>query len=415
MRARVATSGPDAVIARDILRGRGCEVSDDGDDPVDVVVVDEWTAETDPVVVAARRGGSRVTVLAELILDGAPRPVVGVTGTAGKTSTCRALEHIVTACGVPVAISSTARSGNAWPDHSLAAHLGAPAPGTVTVAELTSTHLCHMTHVHPDVAVVTSIRPDHLELHGGFDAYVGAKRRLVAELTDDDAVVLPADDAQTIGLLGPVRGVPWAFGAEVSGHGAFARPPAVRLRAPGAECDVATALEGPPLRAALAACAAALALGLHPDRVGAAVTGLGPVSHRQAPRGGPRGITIVDDSMAATPFKVQAALQRFASAPLVVVLGGDDALGGQPVHASPEESDLMAQVLAMAQAEARAVVTFGPARARLEPHVVPTAGADDIAQALEMAIGLCPDGGTVLVSPMFPLTPAEREVAAGLR
>jgi len=119
--------------------------------------------------------------------------------------------------------------------------------------------------------------------------------------------------------------------------------------------------------------------------------------------------------MAATPFKVQAALQRFASAPLVVVLGGDDALGGQPVHASPEESDLMAQVLAMAQAEARAVVTFGPARARLEPHVVPTAGADDIAQALEMAIGLCPDGGTVLVSPMFPLTPAEREVAAGLR
>lgn len=415
MRVRIATSGPDAHVARDILRARGHEVVDGVDDPVDLVVVDEWTAETDPTVLRARAAGCGVTVLAELILDDAPHPVVGVTGTAGKTSTCRALEHVLTACGVPVAISSTARSGNAWPDHSLAAQLDAPEPGTVTVAELTSTHLCHMSHVHPDVAVVTTIRPDHLELHGGIDAYVAAKRRLVAELTDDDAVVLPTDDPQAIALLGPVRGVRWGFGAEPGERGAFAQGTAVQLRSDDAARGVDTTLTGPPLRAALAASAAALALGMHPDQVGDALAGLDPVAHRQVPRPGPRGITIVDDSMAATPMKVQAALERFAANPLVVVLGGDDALGGQPVHASPEESDLMARVLSMAHAEARAVVAFGPARARMVPFVTPSAEADDIAQALEVAIDLCPDGGTVLVSPMFPLTPEQREVAAGTR
>ncbi|MBM3633864.1 MAG: hypothetical protein FJW99_00985 [Actinobacteria bacterium] len=415
VRVRIATSGPDAHVAREILRRKGYEVVDGGDDPVALVVVDEWTAETDPTVLQARAEGCGVTVLAELILDGVPRPVVGVTGSAGKTSTCRALEHILTACGVPVAISSTARSGNAWPDHSLAAQLNAPVPGTVTVAELTSTHLCHMDHVHPDVAVVTTIRPDHLELHGGLDAYVAAKRRLVADLADDDAVVLPTDDPQAIALLGPVRGTRWGFGAEPAERGAFSQGTGVHLRSGDATREADTALTGPPLRAALAASAAALALGMHPDHVGDALADLKPVAHRQAPRRGPRGITIVDDSMAATPMKVQAALERFAAEPLVVVLGGDDAAGGQPVHASPEESDLMARVLLMAQASARAVVTFGPARARMAARVVPAAQADDIAQALEVAIGLCPDGGTVLVSPMFPLTPEEREAAGGER
>lgn len=75
----------------------------------------------------------------------------------------------------------------------------------------------------------------------------------------------------------------------------------------------------------------------------------------------------------------------------------------------------MARVLSMAHAGARAVVAFGPARARMAPFVTPSAEADGIAHALEKAIELCPDGGTVLVSPMFPLTPEQREVAAGTR
>ena len=419
MRARIATSGPDARAAEEILQEQGCALVGAADSPIDLLVVDEWTAETDAAVVAARRSGTRVTVLGELILEHAPRPIVGVTGTAGKTSTCRALESILRECGLRVNISSTARSGNAWPDHSLAGQLRTPAPGAITIAELTSTHLCHMTHVHPDVAVVTTIRPDHVELHGSLEAYVAAKRKLIAELGEADAVVLPADDPQTLAALGRSRGTHWWFGVAGDGgtgdgrSGAFGVAGGIHLRAPDGEARRPTALEGPPLRAALAAAAAALALGVAPHEVARGIGMLPVVAHRQAARQGPRGITIVDDTMAATPLKVQAAVERFAGPGLVVVVGGDDALAGSPVHSSPEEQALLAEALQAVRDSAGAVVAFGPARERILPHLSPDAVADGIGDAVAVATDLCPDGGTVLVSPMFPLTPQEREAAAG--
>lgn len=411
MRARIATSGPDARAAEAILREQGFDICDAPD--ADLLVVDEWTPETAPIVEAARDVGLRVTVLAELLLHRAPGPVVGVTGTAGKTSTCRALEQILAACGVPVAISSTARSGNAWPDHSLVDQFVAARPGTVTVAELTSTHLCHMNDVHPDVAVVTMIRPDHVELHGSLEAYVAAKRRMVGELIESDAVILPTDDPGTLAALGPAPGRRWGFGATDDGTGAFGVPGGIVLRDDDSECTCPTELDGPLLRAALAACAAAMALGVAPAEVAGAIRALGEVAHRQARRPGPRGITIVDDSMAATPLKVHAAVRRFAGPDLVLVLGGDDALSGAPVHSSADEQALLRDSLVAARAATRAIVAFGPARARVRPHVEVDAEADDLAHALAAAIDLCPDGGTVLVSPMFPLTPADRELAAG--
>ena len=400
-------------MAERLLADRGHVVVRDPSAPADMLVVDEWTSETDAAVLAARAEGIMVTVLAEMILDDLPHPVVGVTGTAGKTSTCRALEQILRACGRPVAISATARSGNAWPDHSLVDQLAVAEADTVVIAELTSTHLCHMSSVHPDVAVVTTIRPDHVELHGGIEAYVAAKRRLVAELAADDRVVLPTDDPETIRLLGPVEGQRWGFGGVNTGPGAYAVDGGALLVSTGAEAYVPTALEGPLLRCGLAAASAALALGIDADEVGAGLREIRPVGHRQAPRRGPRGITIVDDTMAATPVKVRAAIERFGGPGLVLVLGGDDALAGAPVHSSPEEEAMLAETLALARQRTATIVAFGPARRRILPHLAVDVGADDIDAALAIAIDACPDGGTVLVSPMFPLTPAEREVAAG--
>ena len=59
------------------------------------------------------------------------------------------------------------------------------------------------------------------------------------------------------------------------------------------------------------------------------------------------------------------------------------------------------------------VVAFGPARGRVAASVRPDAEADDIGDALTAALAACPDGGTVLVSPMFPMDPADRRLVAG--
>ena len=82
------------------------------DDPAhaSVVVVDEWTAEHDPSVRRAHADGRRVTTLADLIIDRLSGPWIGVTGTAGKSSTCHALESILQTTGRhPVRVTRPAR------------------------------------------------------------------------------------------------------------------------------------------------------------------------------------------------------------------------------------------------------------------------------------------------------------------
>lgn len=403
----------DARAARAELARRGIRESA-GDEPYDLLVVDEWTAEGDPAVQAARRDGIPVTVLAELVLERALGPVVGVTGTAGKTSTCRALEWILRQAGRAVAISSTARSANAWPDHSLAGGCGSD---VVTIAELTSTHLCHMRSVHPDVAVVTTIRPDHVELHGSVEAYVEAKRRLVEHLTADDVLVLPCDDPATVHAIGarPARtawfGVPDGASA-LPGAGAFAVGSDLLLRWNGQEAHCAPPVRGTALRAAMAAAAAAMAMGVPPARAARAMAGMPPVAHRMRATSGPRGIRLVDDTMAATPLKGLAAVQSLDAGDVVLVVGGNDAPEGVAVHASPEEAEQLSMALREGRRRARTLVAFGPASARVARHVTVDVEAPDVLGALDAAIAACPDGGTVLVSPMFPMRPGEREAVS---
>jgi UDP-N-acetylmuramoylalanine-D-glutamate ligase len=124
---------------------------------------------------------------------------------------------------------------------------------------------------------------------------------------------------------------------------------------------------------------------------------------------GPRGVTVIDDTMAATPLKVAAAAREAPPGPVVAVLGGDDALGGAPVHASDEERRALADALHAVRARADTVVAFGPARRRIGGAITIDHIADDIDGAVSRALEACPDGGTVLVSPMFPMRPDERE------
>ncbi len=416
MRARLRLGDPaDARAAAALLVAAGYRVLGQTDPaPADLLVVDEWTPEDAPSVQAARLVGTRVTVLAELVLAGAPRPLVAVTGTAGKTSTCRALEDILRASGHEVVISSTARANNAWPDHSLA---GPAHAGAVTVAEMTSTHLCHMGSVHPDVAVITMIRPDHVEMHGSLDRYLAAKRKVVAHLIPGDAVVLPVDDPETCVALGPITAAVWGFGVSHSARqpGAFAVGGQVVLDDGRAREYCPAPASGPALRAALAAGAAALSLGLAPTDVAHAMSSIRPVPHRIHRLVGPGGVTLVDDTMAATPLKALAAITEFGTRDLVLVVGGDDAPAGVRVHAAPEEEAVLARALGAARDAARLLVAFGPASDRVRAHVRPDVVTNDINEAMDVALGAAASTGAhVLVSPMFPLTTQDRDHVASL-
>ena len=192
----------------------------------DEAFLDVWTPEVAPRVARLRGAGCRVRCLGDLVVERASIPTIGITGTAGKTTTAAFLVQLLRLAGVEAHASTTARAGNLWPTAEL---LPVPATG-VLVLELTSSHLCFM-HRSPAVAVITCFWPDHLELHGTLERYRAAKKRIVLEQSADDAVVANEDDEGAVSIATGSAGRRFGFsaGGEVD-RGAFVRGASIVLR-----------------------------------------------------------------------------------------------------------------------------------------------------------------------------------------
>ena len=141
----------------------------------DEAFLDVWTPEVAPRVARLRAAGAASAASATSCSNERAVPTIGVTGTAGKTTTAAFLVQLLRKAGVEVHASTTARAGNLWPTAEL---LAVPDAGVV-VLELTSSHLCFTTH-SPSIAVITCFWPDHLELHGSLERYRAAKEAIVA-------------------------------------------------------------------------------------------------------------------------------------------------------------------------------------------------------------------------------------------
>jgi UDP-N-acetylmuramoylalanine--D-glutamate ligase len=412
----LAAPGPASTAAL-ALRELGVEVREHADldsDPGehDEAFLDVWTPEVSPRVARLRAGGCRVRCLADLVLERSAATTVGVTGTAGKTTTAFLLVQLLRAAGVDVHASTTARAGNLWPTGEL---LPVPTAGVVVV-ELTSSHLCFAAH-SPSVATVACFWPDHLELHGSLDRYRAAKEAIVRGQRADDVVVANEDDdgAMAIAALSPGHRIGFSSAREVQ-EGAFLAGGSLVLRTGQGdrELPLPAGLDGPRRQALLAAVATAHAAGTVPT----ALDGLRLPALRSVVVGRRDGAELVDDGMAATPAKTAAALRERADRSVVLVAGGELTTAGLPVHATPEEQRLLEEACAEARRAARVVVLFGPAAVRAEPLLgsTPVARADDLAEAVALAGEHLAGADALLVSPMFPISLEAREqVAPALR
>ena len=85
----------------------------------DQAFLDVWTPEVAPRVALLRESGCAVRCLGDLVLERATVPTIGVTGTAGKTTTAAFLTYLLRSAGVTVHASTTARAANLWPTAEL--------------------------------------------------------------------------------------------------------------------------------------------------------------------------------------------------------------------------------------------------------------------------------------------------------
>ncbi|HYT25167.1 MAG TPA: Mur ligase family protein, partial [Actinomycetota bacterium] len=152
-----------------------------------LVVVGPGLPERHPVIQAALAAGIPVWSEVELAARVARSPMVGVTGTNGKTTTTELAAAMLTATGL-----ATVAAGNVGLPLVDAA-LAEPAPDAIVV-ELSSFQLRFTESLHLAAGAWLNLAPDHLDWHPGLDAYAAAKARVWANQTRDDWSLYPSDE-----------------------------------------------------------------------------------------------------------------------------------------------------------------------------------------------------------------------------
>jgi len=278
------------------LRAAGVEVVLGADDPelldgMDLLVKSPGIPAEAPLATAARERGLTVWSEVELGYRLLGNPILGVTGTNGKTTTSELLGEVFRADGAPVAVAGNVGRPLTGLDGTLSEEAW-------IVCELSSFQLEDIEAFRPRIAVLLNLTPDHLDRHASLEEYRAAKLRIFENQGPDDVAVVP-------------RG----FG-EIPGN------------ARRVEFDTQDELPAEPLvpgdhnrENAAAATAAARAAGVSDEAIAEALRTFEGVPHRLELVREVRGIRFVNDSKATNPEAAARALSAYPPG-IRLILGG---------------------------------------------------------------------------------------------
>jgi UDP-N-acetylmuramoylalanine--D-glutamate ligase len=142
-----------------------------------------------PELLAAEAAGAVITSEMESFFEVCPCPILGITGSSGKTTTASLLAGILAEGGKTVHLG-----GNIG--RPLLSSVPDMRPGHLVVAELSSFQLMTMRR-SPQAAVVTNMTPNHLDVHTSMDEYISAKANIWKHQQPQDLAVFNADNIIT--------------------------------------------------------------------------------------------------------------------------------------------------------------------------------------------------------------------------
>lgn len=292
------------------------------DDPAvldaDVVFASPGVPPELPALEAARARGVPVSSATALLFARCPAPIVGITGSSGKTTTTALVGRILERTGRRVLTG-----GNIGVP--LLNRLDELDRESLVVLELSSFQLEPLTR-SPHVAAITNLTPNHLDRHPSMEAYARAKAQVLAHQGPDDWAILNADDPGS--RVFTPRGRRLRFSLEQAVEGAYLDGDRLRLETPlitGVVCATGELrLRGRHNVAnALAAGAVAAAAGAGLAEIGETLRAFEGVPHRLQLVGEVDGARFYNDSIATSPERSMAALASFDE-PIVLLAGGKD-------------------------------------------------------------------------------------------
>lgn len=181
---------------------------------IDVVVLSPGVAIDHEIPLAAKKLGKKITGELELASSECLSPIIAVTGTNGKTTTCTMIKAVLDAAGVK---------------NELCGNIGTPLSSvlnkldrdTVVVAETSSFQLETVRTFKPHIAVITNVTPDHLSRHYNMENYLFVKSKILLNLTESEYAVLCYDDPLVKNLDEKTRGKVVYFSTKEEVNGAY--------------------------------------------------------------------------------------------------------------------------------------------------------------------------------------------------
>lgn len=330
-------------------------------------------------------------------------PVIGVTGTNGKTTVTALTAHLLQAAGQDAPAGGNI--GTALSELALR-----DPPPDIAVVEVSSFQLGRAEEFAPEIGVLTNLAPDHLDRYPSVEAYYADKARLFQHATDCSQWVLNAEDSRARELPGDAPGMRFFFRVasqpEPGEQGGFlAADGRLTLRLDGENDE--PLLHGSELRIlgahnvanALAAAVAARLAGAAAGLIADGLRSFRAPPHRLEPVAERGGVLWINDSKATNLASTEVAL-RSMDRPTVLLLGGRHK--GEPY----------AGLLPAMRERVRCVVAFGEAgdlvRAELQEYLTVEHVSGSFEDVVRRAATLAKPGDAVLLSPacssydMFP-------------
>lgn len=312
-------------------------------------------------------------------------PIVGITGTNGKTTTTTLIADILNADGKVAKLS-----GNiGFPASDLASKSTAD---ETLIMELSSFQLMGIEAFQPKIAVITNLFSAHLDYHGSQDNYEAAKWRIQENMTADDYLVLNFNQAKLRdrATLTSAQVVPFST-TEIVETGAYVSDGQIYFKGDKIMAVAGLSLPGEHnVENALAAICVAKLSGVSNAAITRVLTTFSGVKHRLQYLGQKAQIKFYNDSKATNILATQKALSGFDNHTLWLLAGGLDRGNGF--------EELSADV-----ADLKGMIVFGETapklRALAESLAIPVYDSKNVATATVLAYSKAEAGDTVLLSP----------------
>ena len=365
----------------------------------DIVVQNPAVPATSPYLALARAAGVQIEMEMTIFFKQCPAPIIGITGTKGKTTTASLTAHLLKTWRADTVLAGNMRI-------SALAQLAQITPTTLVVLELSSFVLegLDCARLSPAIAAITNIHPDHLDRYGEMAAYIAAKAAIGQHQSASDILVLGANNPPLTAVASVMPGqVRWAGGApwghplrvgdvcwvgdqlQLMTHtGVIAVAERSDLQVRGAHNDANVAI----------AVAVAIAAGMPGDLIAPALRTFVGVEHRQEGVATIAGHWFVNDTAATMPEAAMAALACMP-APIIWIAGGADKK--LTFDALAEQAARYADHIVLLDGSATPALSAACERAGISHRIIgPFA---DFATAVRAAHAIDVRPATVLLSP----------------